>query len=49
MNEPQEVLINFWQVEFDQPSQLLKKDNGFFRFLVDESGNREALYAAARA
>ncbi|KAF9469423.1 P-loop containing nucleoside triphosphate hydrolase protein [Collybia nuda] len=36
-------------VEFDHPSQLLKNENGFFRSLVDESGDKDALYAAAGA
>lgn len=43
------LLTNSSQVEFDHPSQLLKQEGGFFRSLVDESGDREALYAAAKA
>ncbi|KAF9462732.1 P-loop containing nucleoside triphosphate hydrolase protein [Collybia nuda] len=35
-------------VEFDHPSQLLKKEGGFFRSLVNESGDKEALYAAVK-
>ncbi|KAF8068784.1 P-loop containing nucleoside triphosphate hydrolase protein [Lyophyllum atratum] len=35
-------------VEFDRPSELLKKEDGFLRSLVDESGDKEALYTAAR-
>ena len=35
------------QVEFDKPSELLKKENGKFRSLVDESGDRDFLYAMA--
>jgi len=35
------------QVEFDKPSELLKKENGRFRSLVDESGDRDFLYAMA--
>jgi len=34
-------------VEFDKPSELLKKENGRFRSLVDESGDRDNLYALA--
>ncbi|KAH8977506.1 hypothetical protein EDB92DRAFT_772241 [Lactarius akahatsu] len=34
-------------VEFDKPSELLKMENGRFRSLVDESGDRELLYAIA--
>ncbi|KAG6830884.1 hypothetical protein H0H87_006879 [Tephrocybe sp. NHM501043] len=34
-------------VEFDTPYMLLQNDGGFLRTLVDESGDREALYAAA--
>lgn len=34
-------------VEFDSPSNLLKKEGGFLKSLVDESGDREALYAMA--
>ena len=35
------------QVEFDKPSELLKKENSRFRSLVDESGDRDLLYAIA--
>jgi hypothetical protein len=35
------------QVEFDKPSELLKKENGRFRSLVDESGDKDLLYATA--
>jgi ABC-type multidrug transport system fused ATPase/permease subunit len=34
-------------VEFDSPSQLLKKENGSLRALVDESVDREQLYNMA--
>lgn len=34
-------------VEFDSPSNLLKKEGGFLKSLVDESGEREVLYAMA--
>lgn len=34
-------------VEFDKPSVLLEKEGGFLKSLVDESGDREALYAVA--
>jgi hypothetical protein len=32
------------QVEFDKPSELLKKENGRFRSLVDHSGDKDLLY-----
>ncbi|KAF8477848.1 hypothetical protein JB92DRAFT_2801159 [Gautieria morchelliformis] len=34
-------------VEFDSPANLLKKTGGFLKSLVDESGDREALYQLA--
>lgn len=34
-------------VEFDKPSVLLEKEGGFLKSLVDESGDRDALYAVA--
>ncbi|KAI0028294.1 hypothetical protein K488DRAFT_80756 [Vararia minispora EC-137] len=34
-------------VEFDRPSILLQKEGGYLRALVDESGDRETLYAMA--
>lgn len=37
------------QVEFDKPGELLNKDHSFFKSLVDESGDKEALYNAATA
>jgi len=36
-------------VEFDQPRVLLQNEQGYLRALVDESGDRAALYAAAGA
>ncbi|KAF8068839.1 P-loop containing nucleoside triphosphate hydrolase protein [Lyophyllum atratum] len=36
-------------VEFDHPRVLLQKEDGYLRALVDESGDRETLYAAAGA
>ncbi|EIM80350.1 P-loop containing nucleoside triphosphate hydrolase protein [Stereum hirsutum FP-91666 SS1] len=36
-------------VEFDRPSELLKKEDGFLKSLVDESGDKDALYAVARS
>ncbi|KAL0950659.1 hypothetical protein HGRIS_007445 [Hohenbuehelia grisea] len=36
-------------VEFDTPQQLLEKENGMFRALVDESGDRDALIAMVEA
>ena len=32
-------------VEFDTPKSLLAKEGGFFKSLVDESGDRDAMYA----
>ncbi|KAJ7449167.1 hypothetical protein FB451DRAFT_1375079 [Mycena latifolia] len=37
------------QVEFDSPKELLKIKNGKLRALVDESGDRDALYEMAGA
>lgn len=37
------------QVEFDSPQELLKIVDGKLRAWVEESGDREALYAMARA
>ncbi|KZV67494.1 P-loop containing nucleoside triphosphate hydrolase protein [Peniophora sp. CONT] len=34
-------------VEFDSPRVLLEKSRGYFRSLVDESGDKDALYAMA--
>ncbi|KAH9984900.1 hypothetical protein BJV77DRAFT_1035217 [Russula vinacea] len=34
-------------VEFDKPSELLKKENGRFRSLVDNSGDKDLLYQLA--
>ena len=36
-------------VEFDSPQSLLKKDDGFLKSLVDESGEKDALYVMAGA
>ena len=35
-------------VEFDSPAALLRKESGSFKSLVDESGDRDALYALAQ-
>ncbi|KAG9126177.1 hypothetical protein FRC07_004584 [Ceratobasidium sp. 392] len=35
-------------IEFDTPAALLQKDGGAFKSLVDESGDRDALYAMAK-
>lgn len=35
------------QVEFDSPANLLKKENGFLRSLVEESGDKQHLYEMA--
>ncbi|KDQ20385.1 hypothetical protein BOTBODRAFT_305749 [Botryobasidium botryosum FD-172 SS1] len=34
-------------IEFDSPAALLTKDGGYFKALVDQSGDRESLYEAA--
>jgi hypothetical protein len=34
-------------VEFDRPSELLKKEGGRFRSLVDKSGDKDMLYQLA--
>ncbi|KAJ7072015.1 P-loop containing nucleoside triphosphate hydrolase protein [Mycena amicta] len=36
-------------VEFDRPEVLLKKEGGLLKALVDESGDKEALYEMARS
>lgn len=36
-------------VEFDRPRELLSREGGYLRALVDESGDRAELYAAAGA
>jgi ABC-type multidrug transport system fused ATPase/permease subunit len=35
-------------IEFDSPAALLQKERGAFKSLVDESGDRDALYAMAK-
>ncbi|CAE6409157.1 unnamed protein product, partial [Rhizoctonia solani] len=35
-------------IEFDSPAALLGKESGAFKSLVDESGDKEALYAMAK-
>ena len=37
------------KVEFDSPKELLKIQDGKLRALVEESGDKEALYAMANA
>lgn len=34
-------------IEFDSPAELLKKEGGYFKSLVDESGDKESLYRLA--
>lgn len=41
--------VHFTQVEFDKPNELLKNREGRLRALVDDSGDREALYHMADA
>jgi ABC-type multidrug transport system fused ATPase/permease subunit len=41
------VLDSGNMVEFDTPENLLKKKGGYFKSLVDQSGDRERLYAMA--
>ncbi|EUC62278.1 small GTPase family Ras-related nuclear family (Ran)/TC4 protein, partial [Rhizoctonia solani AG-3 Rhs1AP] len=36
-------------IEFDSPAALLRKESGTFKSLVDESGDRDALYAMAHS
>lgn len=36
------------QMEFDAPQNLLKKEGSLLKTLVDQSGDREALYAMAQ-
>ena len=38
-----------FKVEFGSPSVLLKNEKGFLRALVDESGDRDKLYAMVAA
>ena len=42
-------LSSISQVEFGAPSELLKNEKGFLRALVDESGDKDNLYAMAAA
>ncbi|KAJ7717233.1 hypothetical protein B0H16DRAFT_1740743 [Mycena metata] len=35
-------------VEFDTPKKLLQRKDGLLRALVDESGDRDALYSMAQ-
>ena len=35
-----------FKVEYDSPQALLQKKGGYFKMLVDGSGDRKALYAA---
>ena len=37
----------FRKAEFDKPIELLKNEKGMLRALVDESADRDALYAMA--
>ncbi|KAJ3004747.1 hypothetical protein NUW54_g4666 [Trametes sanguinea] len=39
--------IDTSQVEFGKPAELLQKESGFLRSLVEESGDKERLYAMA--
>lgn len=38
---------NCFQAEFEAPNELLKKEGSLFKALVDESGDKAALYAMA--
>ena len=40
-------LLNCVQAEFEAPNKLLKKEGSLFKALVDESGDKAALYAMA--
>lgn len=35
-------------IEFDSPAALLQKEGGYFKSLVDESGDKENLYDLAK-
>lgn len=48
-NPSQLALTSSFQVEFDSPGELLKKENGLLRSLVEESEDRDVLYAMAAA
>ena len=39
----------YLQVEFGKPSELLEIEGGMLKALVDESGEREHLYAMANS
>ena len=45
----QKYIINkpLFQIEFDSPRELLQKDGGAFKGMVDGSGDKKALYAMA--
>ena len=47
LTEVQMVLDAGRLVEFDAPRVLLEKEDGYLKALVDESGDREALYSMA--
>lgn len=36
-------------VEFSQPKMLLQKEDGYFKRMVDDSADRDELYALAMA
>ena len=42
------MLITLVQAEFGSPWELLQNEKGMLRALVDESGDKDALYAAAQ-
>ena len=41
--------VHLPQVEYDKPSELLKIEKGMLKALVDESGEKEHLYAMANS
>lgn len=41
------MVAELFQAEFDTPANLLKKEGGMLKALVDESGDKEKLYAMA--
>ena len=41
------IYLSIAQVEFGPPAELLRNDDGFFKSLVDVSGDKEKLYAMA--
>ena len=48
MNSDKIIVLDAGRIiEFDSPARLLEKEGGVFKSLVDESGDKEALYSMA--